>query len=152
MQPRIRLAFWAASAHCWLTLIFSSTSTPKCFTLRAVLNPFSTQPVFVLGIALTQMQDLALGLVELQEVCTGPPLKPVQVPLDGIPSLQRVDCATQLGVMGKLAEGALNPTVHVSNKDVKQQRSQYQLLRNTTHHWFPLGYKAIDCNPLGAAI
>ena len=28
-QPRTRLAFWAASAHCWLTLSFSPTSTPK---------------------------------------------------------------------------------------------------------------------------
>ncbi|PKU36298.1 rna-directed dna polymerase from mobile element jockey-like [Limosa lapponica baueri] len=38
--------------------------------------------VFVLGISLTYMQDLALGLVELHEVHIGPPLKPVQVPLD----------------------------------------------------------------------
>ena len=43
---------------------------------------------------------------ELHEVRTGPLLKPVQVPLDGIPSLQRVDRITQLGVVGKLAEGA----------------------------------------------
>jgi len=56
--------------------------------LRAALNPFSAQPVLVLGIVLTQMQDLALGLVELHEVHTGPPLKAVQVPLDGIPSLR----------------------------------------------------------------
>ncbi|KAK4831319.1 hypothetical protein QYF61_016808 [Mycteria americana] len=74
------------------------------------------EPVFVLGIALTHVQVLALGLVELPEVCTGPPLKPVKVPLDGIPSLQCVDCTTQLGVIGKLAEGALNPTVHVTDK------------------------------------
>ena len=41
------------------------------------------QPISVLGIALTHGQDLALGLVELQEVWTGPSLKPVKVPLDG---------------------------------------------------------------------
>jgi len=46
----------------------------------------------VLGIALTHVQDFALGLVELNEICMGPPLKPFQVPLDGIPSLQPVDC------------------------------------------------------------
>ena len=45
------------------------------------------QPVYVLGIAPIQMQDLALGLVELQEVGMGPPLKPAQVPLVGISSL-----------------------------------------------------------------
>ena len=78
----------------------------------------------MLGIAPTHVQDLALGLVELHEVRTGPPLKPVKVPLDGIPSLQRVDRTTQLGVIGKLAEGALNPTVYVINEDIKQYWSQ----------------------------
>jgi len=51
---------------------------------RAALNPFSAQPIFVLGIALSHVQDLALGLVELHDVHKGPPLKPVKVPLDGI--------------------------------------------------------------------
>ena len=59
-------------------------------------------------ISLTHVQDLALGLVELHEVCMRPPLKPVKVPLDGIPSLQRVDCTTQLGV-SELAEDASIP-------------------------------------------
>ncbi|KAK4810518.1 hypothetical protein QYF61_004481 [Mycteria americana] len=108
--------------------------------LRAALNPFSAQPVFVLGIAPTSVQDLALGLVQLHEVHMGPSLKPVKVPLDGIPSLQRVDCTTQLGVVGKLAEGVLNPTVHVTDKDVKQRQSQYRPLRNTTRHWSLLGH------------
>jgi len=91
---------------------------PQVLLLRAALNSFSAQPVFVLGIAPTHVQDLALGLLKLHEVRTGPPLEPVRVPLDGIPSLQRVDCTTQLGVVSKLAEGALDPTVHVTNKDV----------------------------------
>jgi len=52
--------------------------------LKAALNPFSAQPVFVLGIAPTHVQDLALGLVEPLEVCMGPLLKPVKVPLDSI--------------------------------------------------------------------
>ena len=77
--------------------------------LRAALHPFSTQPGFELGMAPTRVQDLALGLVELQEVRMGPPLQPAQVPLDGSPSLQPVDRTTQLGVIGKLAEGASIP-------------------------------------------
>ena len=83
---------------------------PKSFSWGS----FSTQPVFVLGIALIYVPDLALGLVELHEVCMGPPLKPVKVSLDGIPSLQHVDRTTQLGVVGKLAEGALNPTMSLT--------------------------------------
>ena len=31
MQPRIQLAFRAVSAHCWVMLSFSSTSTPNSF-------------------------------------------------------------------------------------------------------------------------
>ena len=73
---------------------------------------------------LTQVQDLEFGLVEAHEVCTGPPLKPVKVSLDGIPFFQCVNHTTQLGVIGKLAEGALDPTVHVTAKDVKQHRLQ----------------------------
>ncbi|KAK4822675.1 hypothetical protein QYF61_019042 [Mycteria americana] len=97
---------------------------PWVLLLRAALNPFSAQPVFVLWIAPTHVQDLALGFVELHELHTGPPLKPVKVPLDGIPSVQHVDRTTQVGVIGKPAEGALNPTVHIA-KDVKQHQSQY---------------------------
>jgi len=105
------------------------------------------QPVFVLGIALTHVQDLALGLIEVHEVRTGPPVK---VPLDSIPPLQCVDCTTQLGVIGKLAEGALNATDHVTDKDVKQHQPEYQPPEEC--HWSPLGHRAIDCNSLSVAI
>ncbi|RMC14370.1 hypothetical protein DUI87_09465 [Hirundo rustica rustica] len=46
------------------------------------------QPGFVFAIASPWVECLGLGLVELHEIDTGPPLKPVQGPLDGIPSLQ----------------------------------------------------------------
>ncbi|KAK4818497.1 hypothetical protein QYF61_014227 [Mycteria americana] len=104
---------WTLPGHVELLI----NQHPQVLLLRAALNPFSAQPVFVLGIAATHVQDLALGLVELHEVHMGPPLKPVKVPLDGIPSLQAVYCTTQLGVISKLAEGALDPTVHVADKD-----------------------------------
>lgn len=48
---------------------------------------------------------LALGLSKLHEVRMGSPLKPLRVPLVGNPSLQHVNCTTQLHV-GSL-EGAL---------------------------------------------
>lgn len=40
-------------------------------------------------------------------------LKPAQVCLDGIPSFYFVNCATQLGVNIKVAEGTLNPIIQV---------------------------------------
>ena len=49
----------------------------------------------------------------------GPLLKLIQVLLDGIPSLQHMNRTTQLGVVCKLAEGALDPTVYV-DEDIKQ--------------------------------
>ena len=38
---RIRLAFWAASAHCRITASFSSTSTPKSFCAGLLSIPSS---------------------------------------------------------------------------------------------------------------
>ncbi|TRZ16117.1 hypothetical protein HGM15179_011005 [Zosterops borbonicus] len=71
-------------------LNFSPLSTPQVLP-RAVLNPFSIFPMFVLGIAISHMQNLALSLVALDEVHSIPPLQTVQVPLNDIPSLQHKD-------------------------------------------------------------
>jgi len=81
---------------------------PQVLLSRTALNHIIPQPVLIVGVALTQMQDLALGLVEHHEVLTGPLPEFVQVPLDGIPSFWCVTCTTQLGVICKLPEGALN--------------------------------------------
>ena len=75
---------------------------PQVFLFRATLNTLINQTVFVLGITQTQVQDLAPGLTELYEVNTGPPLEPLKVPLDGIPSLKHINCTIQLGVICKL--------------------------------------------------
>lgn len=53
---------------------------------------------------------------------------------DGVPSIQHVEFTTQLDV-SNLAERVLDPTVHDTDKDVKQPQSQYQPLRNAIHHW-----------------
>jgi len=99
----------------------------------AALSPFSTQPVFVLEVAPTHVQDSAFGLVGLHGVHTDPPLKPVQVP----------------GVTSKLAEGALNTTVHVADKNIIQHWSQYPPLRKAACHWSPLGHQATDRKSMG---
>lgn len=63
LQPKIKLAFWAASAHCQLIFNFSSTSIPKPFS---ALSQFITQSIFIVEIA--AIQDLVLVLVEPYEV------------------------------------------------------------------------------------
>lgn len=92
---------------------------PEVFPLRAALNPFIVSLYSCSGIILTQMQDLASGLVDLYEVCMGQPCKVVKVLLDKILSLQCTDCTTHLGVTDKIPEDTLNLTVHDTNKDAK---------------------------------
>ncbi|KAK4832883.1 hypothetical protein QYF61_026433 [Mycteria americana] len=116
---------------------------PQVLLCRAALNPFIPQPVLILGVAVTHVQDLALGLVEPHEVHMGPLLKLVQVLLDGIPSFWHVNRTTQLGVICKLAEDALNPTVYVTDEDIKQYWSRHGPLMDTT---------SVDHYPLDATI
>ncbi|KAK4810922.1 hypothetical protein QYF61_013330 [Mycteria americana] len=93
-------------------LLFIHPYHPQVLLCRAALNPFIPQPVLIPGVAPTQVQALALGLVEPHEVHMGQLLQLVQVPLDDILSLRHVNCTTQLGVICKLAEGALDPAVY----------------------------------------
>jgi len=90
---------------------FHSPVPPSPSRQGATLKPFIPQPILIVGVAPTQMQDLALHLVEPHEIHTGPFLDLVQVPLDGIPYFWCVNCTTQPGVVCKLAESALDLAV-----------------------------------------
>ena len=70
------------------------------------------------------MQNLALRFFEPYQVHKSLPFEFINVPLRGIPSFCRINCITQLGVISKLSEGALNPIVHVIAEDVKEYQSQ----------------------------
>lgn len=94
---------------------------------QAALYLFSAQLIFVLGFAPTQVQHFVLGFVELHVVCTGPLLKPVKTLLDGSHFLLCVPCTTLFGVVDKLAEGRLNPTIRVANEDFQPSWSQCHL-------------------------
>ena len=47
-------------------------------------------------------------------------------------SIPQALCTPQLGVISKLAEGALNPTVDVTDADIKEYWPQHQPLEDTT--------------------
>lgn len=70
------------------------------------------------------MQDLLLGLVQPHEFHIDTPLRPVQIPPDGMPVLKCAMCSTQLGVLHKPIEGTLNATVYVVDEDTKLYWSQ----------------------------
>ena len=116
-----QLAFWAANAHCWLISKLSVHRNNKAPVLMAALIEFISQSLLMSGIAPTQVQHLALGLIELHVVCTGSTLKPAYITLHGIPALQHVNHIAQLHITHKPAEHALNPIVHVINRGVNQQ-------------------------------
>lgn len=82
MQPRMGLAFSAVRVHTTGHIEHLINQHPQILLLRTAPNPFSAQPVLVLGSSLIQVQNLPLGLVELHEDRTDPPLHPAQVPLD----------------------------------------------------------------------
>ena len=81
--------------------------------------PFIPQLVLVVDVDSIQVQ-LVFGFVEPPDVQLGPLLKPVLVSLDGIPSLWCVDSSSLIGVISKLAGGALNPIVNVTDEDIKE--------------------------------
>ncbi|NXT99734.1 F120B protein, partial [Buphagus erythrorhynchus] len=102
---------------------------------QPVFNPFSIQPVFVVRIALTQVQDLVLGPVEIDEVCTGPPLKPVQIPLDGsFPSCM----STAPRSLVSPADLPRQHSIPLSVAKIKQCWSQYRSLRTPLVTGLPL--------------
>jgi len=97
------------------------------FLLRAALNPFSTHSVFVPGIALTQLQNLALALVELHDVCAGLRLQPVQVPLDGrsFPSSAPTAPHSTVSLANLWRLHSISLSMSPTKMYVEQYRSQY---------------------------
>ncbi|KAK4806839.1 hypothetical protein QYF61_005635 [Mycteria americana] len=87
---------------------------------QAAFQPLFPKPVALHGVIVTQVQNLTLGLVKPHTIDLGPPIQPVQVPLQSLPPLKQINTLTQLGVVCKLTDGALNPLIQIMDKDIKQ--------------------------------
>ncbi|KAK4815461.1 hypothetical protein QYF61_002920 [Mycteria americana] len=98
---------------------------PRVLFCQAAFQPLFPKPVALHGVVVTQVQELALGLVESYTVGLGPSIQPVQVPLQILPTLKHINTPAQLGVICKLAEGALNSLIPITDKDIKQDCPQY---------------------------
>ncbi|KAK4823331.1 hypothetical protein QYF61_000933 [Mycteria americana] len=114
---------------------------PQVLFHQAAFQPLFPKPVALHGAAVTQVQDLALGLVKPHTIDLGPSIQPVQVPLQSLPTLKQINTPAQLGVICKLIEGALDPFVQIIDKDVKQNWPQHRALGNTTCDRPPTGYQ-----------
>lgn len=108
-MPLAFLTTWAHadtySPACWSPL-------PGTFLLSCFPAPLS-QPVALLGITVTQEQDLALDLGEPHTVGFSPTIQ-------GLPAFQKINTPTVLDVDCEITEGALDPLIQLINKDVKQ--------------------------------
>ena len=74
---------------------------------------------------MTKVHNLTLCLVKARVIDLSPAIKPVQITLYGLPTLRLIDTSSQLGVICKLIEGALNALIQIINKDIKQDGLQY---------------------------
>ncbi|KAK4826673.1 LOW QUALITY PROTEIN: hypothetical protein QYF61_010682 [Mycteria americana] len=119
---------------------------PQVLFCQAAFQPLFPKPVALHGVVVTQVQDPALSLVEPHTVGLNPSIQPVQVPLQSLPPLKQINTPTQLGVVCKLTEGALDPFVQIIDKDVKQNWPQHRALGNTACDRPPTGVNSIHHN------
>ncbi|KAK4820926.1 hypothetical protein QYF61_008647 [Mycteria americana] len=125
---------------------------PQVLLCQAAFQPLFRKPVALHGVAVAQVQDLSLGLVKPHTIDLGPSIQPVQVPLQSLPTLQQINTPTQLGVVCKLTESALDPFVQIIDKDIKQNWPQHRALGNTACDRPPTGVNSIHHHSLGPAI
>ncbi|KAK4811654.1 hypothetical protein QYF61_022747 [Mycteria americana] len=125
---------------------------PQVLLCLAAFQPLFPKPVALHGVAVAQVQDLALGLVKPHTVDLSPSIQPVQVPLQSLPTLKQINTPTQLGVICKLTEGALDPFVQIIDKDIKQNWPQHRALGNTACDQLPTGVNSIHHHSLGPAV
>ncbi|KAK4817040.1 hypothetical protein QYF61_026166 [Mycteria americana] len=104
---------------------------PQVLFCQAAFQPLFPQPVALHGVAVAQVQDLALSLVEPHTIGPSPSIQPVQVPLQSLPTLKQINTPAQLGVICKLTEGALDPLIQIIDRDIKQNWPQHRALGNS---------------------
>ncbi|KAK4827619.1 hypothetical protein QYF61_019544 [Mycteria americana] len=125
---------------------------PQVLLCLAAFQPLFPKPVALHGVAVAQVQDLALSLVKPHTIDLGPSIQPVQVPLQSLPTLKQINTPTQLGVICKLTESTLDPFVQIIDKDIKQNWPQHRALGNTACDRPPTGFNSIHHHSLGPAI
>ncbi|KAK4813467.1 hypothetical protein QYF61_006258 [Mycteria americana] len=124
---------------------------PQVLLCQAAFQPLFPKPVALHGVAVAQVQDPALGLVEPHTIGPSPSIQPVQVPLQSLPPLKQINTPTQLGVICKLTESTLDPLIQIIDKDIKQNWPQHRALGNTACDRPPTGVNSIH-HHLGPAI
>lgn len=136
LSSRTSLAFFADTPCCCLM----STRLPKSFSTE--LLPHCSACIVAQGSSPHQVQDLAFVPVEFCKVSTVR-LNFVRFPTRCADPTGWQFCpwayrlVPQLGVACKLEKQAVHDLLQVTDKDVKQGRSQDRPLRYSTYYWLP---------------
>ncbi|KAK4808973.1 hypothetical protein QYF61_015207 [Mycteria americana] len=104
---------------------------------QAAFQPLFPKPAALHGVAVAQVQDLALSLVEPHTIGPSPLIQPVQ----------QINTPAQLGVICNV-----DPFIQIIDKDIKQDWPQHRALGNTACDWPPTGVNSIHHHSLGPAI
>ena len=94
-------------AHVQLS-IDQPTQVPFLFV---VIQSICPKPRALHEVIVAKLQVPALSLIEHHRVHLSPVIQPIQIPLQGLPTLRQIDTTFQLGVICKLTEGTLNPLI-----------------------------------------
>ncbi|KAJ7413562.1 hypothetical protein BTVI_42994 [Pitangus sulphuratus] len=116
---------------------------PQVLFCKATFQALCPKTVVLQKVVVTQVQDPVLDLTEPHPIGLSPSIQPSQAPLQSLPTLQQINTPAQLGVVCKLMEGALNPLVQVTDKDIKQSRSQF-LQKNAVGNDIKGFYQCLD--------
>ena len=92
---------------------------PQVLSHQAAFQPLCPKPVVLCGVGVTEVQGLALSLVESHTIGLGSAVKPAQIPLKCLPAFKQINTLPQLGVACKLIEGAFDPLIQIIDKDIK---------------------------------
>ena len=80
---------------------------------HTICQTLCSKSVAMHRITVTEMLDLALGLLDLIQLVSAHPATS-----GGLPALRKIDTSSQLDVC-KFNEGALDPLVQIVNKEIK---------------------------------
>ncbi|GAB0208543.1 macrophage immunometabolism regulator [Grus japonensis] len=93
---------------------------PQIPFCRAALQPLLSQSMLVSGITPSQVLNLAFVLVKFHAIDDCPMLQSIQIPLQGPSSLERVNSTSQFSIVSKLANGAFNSCIQITDKNIEQ--------------------------------
>lgn len=130
----------------------STDQYPEVCFLYTVFQSLCPKPVALPEVIVAEVQDSALGPVELHPIGLSPVIQPVHIRSWGLPTFRQIDTAFQLGIICKLTEGVLSALILVINKDIEQNEPQNQPLEKATHGWSLAAFNFIYYHLLGPAI